>query len=86
MVPDCFNHHQESNNAFLVTDEGVLVIDAPAPQRAEELLATIRKYTDKPIASSSHAHGDHYASVFAREAPLSRTATRRPMSRTSVSR
>ena len=37
-------HHQESNNAFLVTDEGVLVIDARQhPRRAEELLATIRK-------------------------------------------
>src|SRR5690242_15023798 len=37
-------HHQESNNAFLVTDEGVLLIDTRQhPKRAEELLATIRK-------------------------------------------
>jgi len=65
-------HHQESNNAFLVTDEGVLVIDARQhPRRAEELLATIRKYTDKPIKwlVNTHAHGDHYFgnSVFKRE-------------------
>jgi len=65
-------HHQESNNAFLVTDEGVLVIDARQhPRRAEELLATIRKVTDKPIkwVVNTHAHGDHYFgnAVFKRE-------------------
>ena len=65
-------HHAESNNAFLVTDEGVLVIDTRQhPRRAEELLATIRKYTSKPIkwVVNTHAHGDHYFgnSVFKRE-------------------
>src|SRR5690348_5219813 len=65
-------HHAESNNAFLVTDEGVLLIDTRQhPKRAEELLATIRKYTDKPIrwVVNTHAHGDHYFgnSVFKRE-------------------
>src|SRR5215211_9539520 len=65
-------HHQESNSAFLVTDEGVLVIDTRQhPKRAEELVATIRKYTDKPIrwVVNTHAHGDHYFgnSVFKRE-------------------
>jgi cyclase len=65
-------HHQESNNAFFVTDEGVLVIDTRQhPKRAEELLATIRKVTDKPIrwVVVTHAHGDHYFgnSVFKRE-------------------
>ena len=65
-------HHAESNNAFLVTDEGVLVIDTRQhPRRAEELLATIRKYTSKPIkwVINTHAHGDHYFgnSVFKRE-------------------
>jgi len=65
-------HHQESNNAFLVTDEGVLVIDTRQhPKRAEELLATIRKVTDKPIkwVVNTHAHGDHYFgnAVFKRE-------------------
>lgn len=65
-------HHQESNNAWLVTDEGVLVIDTRQhPQRARELLAAIRKTTDKPIkwVVNTHAHGDHYFgnSVFKRE-------------------
>jgi hypothetical protein len=36
-------HHQESNNAFLVTPDGVLVIDTRQhPKRAEELVVTIR--------------------------------------------
>jgi glyoxylase-like metal-dependent hydrolase (beta-lactamase superfamily II) len=65
-------HHQESNNAWLVTDDGVLVIDTRQhPKRAEELLAAIRKTTDKPIrwVINTHAHGDHYFgnSVFKRE-------------------
>lgn len=65
-------HHQESNNAWLVTDEGVLVIDARQhPRRAEELLAAIRKTTSKPIkwVINTHAHGDHYFGnvVFKRE-------------------
>ena len=65
-------HHQESNNAWLVTDEGVLVIDTRQhPKRGEELLAAIRRTTDKPIrwVVNTHAHGDHYFgnSVFKRE-------------------
>jgi cyclase len=65
-------HHQESNNAFLVTDDGVLVIDTRQhPKRAEELVATIRSHTAKPIrwVINTHAHGDHYFgnSVFKRE-------------------
>lgn len=65
-------HHQESNNAWLVTDDGVLVIDARQhPRRAEELLAAIRRTTDKPVRwlINTHAHGDHYFgnSVFKRE-------------------
>jgi glyoxylase-like metal-dependent hydrolase (beta-lactamase superfamily II) len=65
-------HHQESNNAWLVTDEGVLVVDSRQhPKRAEELLAAIRKTTDKPVkyVINTHAHGDHYFgnAVFKRE-------------------
>jgi cyclase len=65
-------HHQESNNAWLVTDDGVLVIDSRQhPKRAEELLAAIRKTTAKPIkwVINTHAHGDHYFgnAVFKRE-------------------
>lgn len=65
-------HHQESNNAWLVTDDGVLVIDTRQhPKRGEELLAAIRRTTDKPVrwVVNTHAHGDHYFgnSVFKRE-------------------
>lgn len=65
-------HHAESNNAWLVTDDGVLVIDTRQhPRRGEELLAAIRKTTDKPVrwVVNTHAHGDHYFgnSVFKRE-------------------
>jgi glyoxylase-like metal-dependent hydrolase (beta-lactamase superfamily II) len=68
-------HHQESNNAWLVTSEGVLVIDTRQhPKRAEELLVAIRKTTDKPIrwVINTHAHGDHYFgnTVFKREGAL----------------
>jgi len=56
-------HFAESNNAWLVTDEGVLVIDSRQhPERARELLNSIRKTTDKPIkwVINTHFHGDHY--------------------------
>ena len=51
-----------SNSVFLVTDDGVLVIDTREhPRAAQDLLARIRKVTDKPIkwVINSHFHGDH---------------------------
>ena len=51
-----------SNSIFLVTDAGVLVIDTREhPRAAAELIAQIRKVTDKPIkwVINSHFHGDH---------------------------
>ena len=68
-------HHAESNNAWLVTDDGVLVIDTRQhPKRGEELLAAIRKTTNKPIkyVINTHAHGDHYFGnpVFKREGAI----------------
>jgi cyclase len=51
-----------SNAVFLVTDEGVLVIDTRThPRDARDLLDRIRKLTDKPIkwVINSHFHGDH---------------------------
>lgn len=50
------------NVAFLVTEEGVLVIDAKTyPYQAEELLAKIKEITDKPIKYLifTHYHADH---------------------------
>lgn len=52
-----------SNASFLVTDEGVLVVDARQHVRdAEDLIAHIRKVTDKPIkwVVNTHFHADHY--------------------------
>jgi glyoxylase-like metal-dependent hydrolase (beta-lactamase superfamily II) len=56
-------HHAESNNAWLVTEEGVLVIDSRQHlQRAKELLYAIRKTTDKSIkwVINTHFQGDHF--------------------------
>jgi cyclase len=51
-----------SNAVFLVTDEGVLLIDTRThPRDGQDLLDRIRKVTDKPIkwVINSHFHGDH---------------------------
>ena len=51
------------NAGFVVTTEGVVVIDALAsPRQGEQLLETIRKVTDRPIAwlVLTHHHPDHH--------------------------
>ena len=51
-----------SNSVFWVTDAGVLVIDTREhPRAGADLIARIRKVTDKPIkwVINSHFHGDH---------------------------
>src|SRR4051812_18891942 len=51
-----------SNSAFLITDEGVLVVDTRQhPRDGQDLLERIRKITDKPIkwVVNTHFHGDH---------------------------
>jgi cyclase len=51
-----------SNAVFLVTDDGVLLIDTRThPRHAQDLLDRIRKVTDKPVkwVVNSHFHGDH---------------------------
>ena len=52
-----------SNAMFMVTDEGVLVVDTQQhPADARRLLGLIRKVTDRPVkwVVVTHAHGDHY--------------------------
>jgi cyclase len=50
------------NVAFLVTEEGVLVVDSGTmPEHGKEITAEIEKITDKPIKYLiyTHYHGDH---------------------------
>jgi cyclase len=52
-----------SNAVVLTTPDGVLVIDTRThPRLGEDLIARIRKLTDKPIkwVINSHFHGDHH--------------------------
>lgn len=56
------NRNFISNAAFIVTPEGVLVIDAlGAPVLAEELLAEIARHTSQPVrwVVVTHYHADH---------------------------
>lgn len=48
------------NSMFLITQEGVVVVDAP-PAMADRIFAAISNVTDKPITHLiySHAHKDH---------------------------
>ena len=65
VAPDLYFYWNDgsSNSVFLVTDEGVLVIDTQQhPVDARRLLAEIRKVSDKPVkwVVVTHAHGDHF--------------------------
>jgi glyoxylase-like metal-dependent hydrolase (beta-lactamase superfamily II) len=51
-----------ANAGFILTRDGVVVIDSQInPRAAEAMLRAIRKLTDKPILYliNTHAHGDH---------------------------
>src|SRR5215831_21109073 len=50
-----------SNNIWVVFEDYVLVFDANFPKEAGDVVAAIRKTTDKPIryVVDSHHHGDH---------------------------
>src|SRR5207244_6530838 len=57
-----FFEYSGSNAVFLVTNDGVLLIDTRThPREGRDLLDRIRKITDKPIrwVINSHFHGDH---------------------------
>jgi glyoxylase-like metal-dependent hydrolase (beta-lactamase superfamily II) len=49
------------NNAWVVFKDHVVVIDANFPKEAEDVLAAIKKTTDKPVkyVFDTHHHGDH---------------------------
>src|SRR5438309_8354415 len=50
-----------SNNIWIVFKDYVVVIDANFPKEAEDVVAAIKKTTDKPIkyVLDTHHHGDH---------------------------
>src|SRR5947209_3055019 len=60
-----------SNNIWIVFEDYVVVIDATFPKEAKDVVAAIKKTTDKPIryVLDTHHHGDHsYGNiVFAKE-------------------
>jgi cyclase len=65
VAPDLYFLYDDlsSNSAFLVTDEGVLVIDTRQhPAHGRDLIERIRRITDKPVrwVINTHAHGDHF--------------------------
>ena len=56
------NRNFISNAGFVVTPDGVLVVDAlGSPALADELLAQIRRFTDQPVhyVVVTHCHADH---------------------------
>ncbi|HEY7245309.1 MAG TPA: MBL fold metallo-hydrolase [Xanthobacteraceae bacterium] len=64
VAPDLYFLYDQtsSNSAFLVTDEGVLVVDTRQhPRDGQDLLVRIRRITDKPVkwVVNTHFHGDH---------------------------
>lgn len=62
-VASAANEGYNSNAGFVVTDEGVVVIDAlGTPALGEALLAAIRKVTAKPVKRVivTHYHADHF--------------------------
>jgi phosphoglycerate dehydrogenase-like enzyme/glyoxylase-like metal-dependent hydrolase (beta-lactamase superfamily II) len=60
-----------SNNIWVIFEDYVVVIDANFPKEAADVIAAVRKTTDKPIryVFDTHHHGDHaYGNaVFAKE-------------------
>ena len=62
-VPSPQNQGFMNNPAFMLTDEGVVVVDpGSSVQVGEMVLAQIRKITDKPVVAvfDTHVHGDHW--------------------------
>lgn len=62
-VPSPENQGFMNNPAFIITDEGVVVIDpGSSVQVGDMVLAQIRKITDKPVVAvfDTHVHGDHW--------------------------
>jgi glyoxylase-like metal-dependent hydrolase (beta-lactamase superfamily II) len=52
---------EDGNTTVIITDEGVVVVDAPSTYLSEQHLAAIRKLTNKPVVYliDTHFHPDH---------------------------
>jgi glyoxylase-like metal-dependent hydrolase (beta-lactamase superfamily II) len=62
-LPSPDNQGFMNNPAFIVTDQGVVVVDpGSSVQVGEMVLARIAQVTDKPVLAvfNSHIHGDHW--------------------------
>ncbi len=62
-VPNPENRGFMNNPAFVLTEEGVVVVDPGASvQVGEMVLARIREVTDRPVVAvfNTHVHGDHW--------------------------
>ena len=62
-LPNPGNQGFMNNPAFLVTDNGVVVVDpGSSVQVGEMVLERIAQVTDKPVLAvfNSHIHGDHW--------------------------
>ena len=62
VADDLFNIEGSGGNvAVYVTDEGAIVIDDKFERNHEEIVANIKKVTDKPVKYliNTHHHGDH---------------------------
>lgn len=62
-VPNEHNHGYICNSTFVITDEGVVVVDpGGSVQVGRMIIAEIRKLTNKPITHvfNTHHHADHW--------------------------
>src|SRR5437899_11280933 len=83
-----------SNGAFIVNKDDVVVVDTHLrPSWARDLIAEIRKVTDKPVryVGNTHWHGDHvqgnqvYISVFGKNVEyLAQHNTREDMNKKAI--
>lgn len=79
------------NCAFLVTDEGVILVDSKtSPALGEQLLKKIREITDKDIKYLvfTHYHGDHIqgAQIFEKSTVISHSNTKKNIESISIPR
>ncbi|WP_126452810.1 MBL fold metallo-hydrolase [Sulfuriflexus mobilis] len=66
--PNAENKGWNSNSGFVVTAEGVLVVDTGSSEKiGAALRETIRTVTDKPVkwVVNTHGHGDHWLGTHA---------------------